>query len=289
MIFDHEKADVYVPDGTAPSDALSRTTHLGIMAHQDDLEMAAYHGIAACFRHPGRFFAGVVVTNGAGSPRTGAYGSCTDDEMQEIRRGEQRKAASIGEYGIQVQLGYASAELKDPANPAPVDDLFTILEIAKPEVVYLHNPVDRHDTHVACFLRSLAALRRMPAADRPTRVYGCEVWRKLDWLVAEDRQRLDVGAFPNLASSLIGVFDSQISGGKRYDLAEEGHRRANATFDDSHTADTCEKMTYAMDLTPLLADESLSATDFALDRIARLRDDVADRLERLGGSAEPKS
>ncbi len=122
----------------------------------------------------------------------------------------------------------------------------------------------------------------MPVDQRPRRVYGCEAWRKLDWLVADDRERLDVGASPNLAAALIGVFDSQISGGKRYDLAEEGHRRANATYDDSHSADAFEHLSLAMDLTPLVADDSLSVTAFALDHVARLRHDIATRLERMG-------
>jgi hypothetical protein len=61
-------------------------------------------------------------------------------------------------------------------------------------------------------------------------VLGCEVWRNLDWLLDEDKQGLPVDDRPNLAAALSGVFDSQISGGKRYDLAVQGRRLANATF-----------------------------------------------------------
>ena len=281
MIFDHQQADVYVPDETSPADALRRTTHLGIMAHQDDLEISAYHGIAACFRQPDQWFAGVVVTDGAGSSRTGVYAETTDEEMQEIRRNEQRKAALIGEYGIQIQLAHSSAEIKDPANVAVVDDLFTILEIARPETVYLHNPADRHDTHVACLFRCIAAIHRMPTADRPTKVYGCEGWRKLDWLLDEDKVQLEVGAYPNLAAALIGVFDSQISGGKRYDLAEAGQRRANATSASSHTSDAADQLTFAFDLTPLISDDTLSIEKFTLEHVTRLQSDVSERLKRL--------
>ncbi len=281
MIFDHQKADVFVPDGTPPSDALRRTTHLGIMAHQDDLEVSAYHGIASCFRQPDSWFCGVVVTDGAGSPRTGPYADYTDDQMQEVRREEQRKAASVGEYGVQIQLAYSSAEVKDPAQTAVVDDLFTILEIAQAETVYLHNPADRHDTHVSCFLRAIAALRKMPADQRPRKVYGCEAWRKLDWMLNEEKEVLNVEAFPNIAAALIGVFDSQISGGKRYDLAEEGHRRANATYLDSHSPDPAEKLSFAMDLTPLITDDTLSISEHALGFVARFRQDIVERLKKL--------
>ena len=51
---------------------------------------------------------------------------------------------------------------------------------------------------------------------------------------------------------LSAVFDSQIVGGKRYDLAAEGRRLANATFSASHACDTYSALNYAMDLTPLM-------------------------------------
>ena len=39
------EVDVYVPDGEPEESALARTTHLGIGAHQDDLEIMAISGI----------------------------------------------------------------------------------------------------------------------------------------------------------------------------------------------------------------------------------------------------
>ena len=49
MFPDNPHADVFVPDGLPPAAALARTTHLAIAAHQDDIEIMAYHGIAECF------------------------------------------------------------------------------------------------------------------------------------------------------------------------------------------------------------------------------------------------
>src|SRR5581483_9405818 len=64
-------ADIFVPDGSECHAALAGTTHLCIAAHQDDIKIMAYHGIAECFGRRDRAFTGVVVTNGAGSSRTG--------------------------------------------------------------------------------------------------------------------------------------------------------------------------------------------------------------------------
>ncbi len=61
-------------------------------------------------------------------------------------------------------------------------------------------------------------------------MYGCEVWRDLDWLNDDEKVLLDCSQHQNIARALSSVFDSQIIGGKRYDLAVEGRRAANATF-----------------------------------------------------------
>ena len=83
-------ADVFVPKGGDPAAALARVTHLCVAAHQDDIEIMAHAGICDCLDQPDRAFGGVVVTNGAGSARTGAYADYTDEQMQEVRREEQR-------------------------------------------------------------------------------------------------------------------------------------------------------------------------------------------------------
>jgi len=284
MKFYLTQADLFVPDGTVFPAALARTTHLCIGAHQDDQEFMAYHGIAACFQTPNRWFTGVTVTNGSGSSRCGPYAGYTDEEMVAVRRGEQRKAAVVGEYACQVQLDYTSSSVKDPADGNVVADLEQILAVAKPDVVYLHNPADKHDTHVAVLSRSLTALRKQPAADRPQRVLGCEVWRSLDWLLDEEKQVMPVDAHPNLAASLSGLFDSQITGGKRYDAAVAGRRMANATFYESHATDQHNALAWAIDLAPLVADPSLDLGEYTRGFIERFGDDVAQRIQQFGGA-----
>ena len=280
MLFNHRKSDLFVPDNCDPAQAFARVTHLGIVSHQDDLEIAAYHGITECFRRNDKWFGGVVVTDGAGSPRSGPYVTYTDEEMQQVRKLEQRKAAFVGEYSVMAQLGYPSDEVKHTKRGAVEADLENILRMSQPQFVYMHNPADRHDTHVATFMRCLEALRSLPKAMRPEKVYGCEVWRKLDWLLFEDKEMLSVDQFPHLISALIAVFDSQISGGKRYDLAEEGLRRANATYSDSHTTDNSNALTFAMDLTPLILDDTLDPITFTQGFVDRLKDDVTHRIQK---------
>lgn len=272
-------ADIFVPDGDPLPSALARVTHLGIGAHQDDLEFMAFHGIAECFHHAGgRWFAGVTCTDGAGSSRTGRYAQVADDEMRRVRLSEQRAAAVVGRYAAMLQLGYTSAEVKNPADRRLADDLREILRLATPEVVYTHNLADKHDGHIGVAAAVIAAIRALPAEERPARLLGCEVWRGLDWLGDGEKVALDVSGHDHLAAALAGLFDSQIAGGKRYDLATLGRRSANATFLDSHTADTASQVCLAMDLTPLIADDTLDPAAFAFAAIDRFRADVRARL-----------
>ena len=273
-------ADIFVPDGTAMPEALARTTHLCIGAHQDDQEFIALHGILECYDSPDAWFSGVVLTDGRGSPRSGPYAACTDEHMVQTRVREQREAARLGEYACQAQLLYTSAQVKEGAAAQVVEDLVSLLNVARPDVVYLHNPADKHDTHVASMLRGIDALRALPADARPARVYGCECWRSLDWLCDDAKQVLDVDRHHELASALRCVFASQIGGGKRYDLAIAGRYVTNATMLDSHATDTSGAQAFAMDLSPLVHDPGLSIDEYVLGFVDGFRADVKKRLER---------
>jgi LmbE family N-acetylglucosaminyl deacetylase len=274
------KADLLIPDQTDGPAAFARTTHLGIGAHQDDLEFMAFEGILACYDRSDRWFGGIIMTDGRSSSRKGPYAGWTDDQIAAERVKEQHAAARLGQYSFIAQLGYQSKEVRGADKTDPVDDLVTLLAAARPEVVYLHNPADKHDTHVACFARCIEALRRLPPSARPAKVLGCEVWRALDWMVDSEKVAMPVSARPELAQALNEVFATQIVGGKRYDLAVLARRAANATFHDAHASDTESALQWAMDLTPLIRDDSLDVTTFTLGFLERLQQDVAARLRR---------
>ena len=273
-------ARLTIPDGLSGSSAVTRTTHLGIGAHQDDLEFMAFHGILACYDKEDRWFGGVTITDGRGSSRAGKFKDWTDDQIAAERIREQEAAAVIGQYSFIAQLGFGSAAVRDAHQPAVRDDLRRILEATRPEVVYLHNLADKHDTHVGCALRCIEAMRQLPLAERPKKVYGCEVWRDLDWLVDSEKTPMPISARPELARALNEVFATQIAGGKRYDLAVLGRRTANATFSNAHSTDQESAMQWAMDLTPLAQDDSLDPIAYTVGFIDRLKADVTSRLRK---------
>jgi LmbE family N-acetylglucosaminyl deacetylase len=275
----NQPSDLHIPDGVSAPEAQARTSHLGIGAHQDDLEFMAFHGISSCYGQPMHWFSGVTCTDGGGSSRSGKYADYSDEQMRALRIHEQRKAAEIGQYSFVKQLGLPSSMIKDRGQRGPlVDELEVLLLTTQPEILYTHNPADRHATHVAVCLAAIEAVRRVPPFSRPKKVYGCEVWRDLDWLCEEDKMALDVSGHPELAKQLNACFDSQIAGGKNYGDAVLGRRKANATFYDSHAADVVDQLWFAMDLTPLTEDDTLDVAEFVQQKMQRFKESVLGGL-----------
>jgi LmbE family N-acetylglucosaminyl deacetylase len=283
MNFNLDTAELFVPDGLLAEEALVRTTHLCLAAHQDDIEIMAANPIIACFQQTDKWFTGVVVTDGRGSPRDDLYKDYSDEDMRIVRFKEQKKAAVVGEYAAQILLDHPSKAIKDGSNKQAVDDIVKIVKAARPQFVYTHNLADKHDTHVGVALKVIEAVRQLPTDERPQKLYGCEVWRDLDWMTDDDKVPFDCSAHENLQMALVGVFDSQICGGKRYDLATLGRRKAHATYFASHGTDATTGLSFGMDLTPLIADPAKDPGLFVQEYIHRFAQEVADRMGKLHG------
>jgi len=281
MQFNLSTAELFVPDGLPADEALARTTHLCLAAHQDDIEIMAANPILTCFQQKDLWFTGVVVTDGRGSPRDDLYKGYSDEDMRVVRFVEQKKAAFVGEYAAQILLDYPSKLIKDGSNKVAVEDIVKILRATRPQFVYTHNLADKHDTHVGVALKVIEAVRQLPQDEQPQKLYGCEVWRDLDWMTDNDKVPFDCSAHENIQMALVGVFDSQISGGKRYDLATMGRRKAHATYFASHGTDATTGLSFGMDLTPLIADPAKAPGDFVQEFIQRFAQEVADRVGKL--------
>lgn len=279
LAFSNPEAEIFFPDNQETT--LSKTTHLGIGAHQDDLEIFAIHGILRAYENPDKHFTGVTMTDGRGAPRSGPCAGISDDDLWEIRVEEQKKAASIGNYLAQILLNIASNRLKRPPREGAVKDLQMILKATNPRVIYTHNLADKHDTHVAVALCVIEALMTLNPPLENVKLYGCEVWRSLDWLPDEEKITLDVSRHEELQEALLSVFESQIAGGKRYDLATMGRRQANATYYQSHETNSAERMVYAMDLTPLIHNPGMDIEHYVSNYVLSFAKDVTERIERL--------
>lgn len=280
-MFTQPNAEIYIPDGSDAIEALSRTTHLSIAAHQDDIEIMAIDGILRAYQQPDVHFTGCVVTDGHGSPRAGEFAQVSDDEMARIRVEEQKEAARIGKYSAQVFLGYPSAQVKKPGNQDLKDDLQNLIRQTRPQVIYTHNLADKHNTHVGVLLRLLEALRDLEPVELPVSLIGCEVWRNLDWLPDEKKVVMDVSAHKHLQAQLVDVFVSQVQGGKNYTDAVLGRRAANATFFASHATDLTTGLSFGMDMTPLITNKDLDPVDYIRGFLREFQDNVVGTIESM--------
>jgi LmbE family N-acetylglucosaminyl deacetylase len=201
--------------------------------------------------------------------------------MRRVRVKEQIKAAVVGEYAAQILLDYPSSAIKDGGNKGAVEDIARIVRATRPDVVYTHNLADKHSTHIGVAVKVIQAIRSLPESERPPRVYGCEVWRDLDWMVDKDKVLFDVSAQESLQTALVGVFDSKVSSGKRYDLATMGRRRAHATYYESHATDVTTGLIFGMDLTPLVQDPSKDMIAYIQEYISRFAQDVRERISSV--------
>lgn len=271
---------IFVPDRTAPDQALGRTTHLGVGAHPDDLEFFGWHPILQCFEEPDLWYTGVVASDGRSSPRAAQYARYTDEQMVEVRLKEQQHAAVTGEYSAVIHLMHAETGEVMGGAPRPlVDDLKQVLAATQPRHIVTHNLGDSHPHHLVVAVSLVTALRELNY--QPETFCGGEIWRGLDWLTTADKLVFDVSKHQNLSNALMGVFDSQITGGKRYDLATAGRKRANATYYDPMSTDTATCLEFCMDLMPLLADHGLSPSQYVGGLVSRFQQEITHRIDSL--------
>ncbi len=271
MKFHQSTSEFFCPRGEALVEGLKKTTHLGIAAHPDDLEIMAFHGIAECYEHQDQFFSGVLASTGM--PRSGKG----EEQTKKIRWDEQKQAASVGQYSAVVTLDYLTTALKTESRSALEEDLIQIFEKSQPEIVYTHNLADRHPTHVAVATSVIRALRTLPDDKKPDRVFGCEVWGDLDWVLPAEKIVLDVTGHDTLAQKVLGEFTTQLDS-KRYVDAALGRRQAHATFLSSHVPDNAEQFIFALDCTPLVYDSSLHPSSWIEEKVNRFRDEVRKRI-----------
>ena len=246
-----------------PEVAYTSTTHLAIVAHQDDAEIIGYSAIHECFQRTDQWFGTITLTNGGSASRGGRYEQVSDSELSEIRQREQIKAAQLGEYSFCQQWLATSQQIKRDQDGASTQLSNTLLKVL-PEVIYTHNPFDKHASHRAVLSIVISALQEINKIhpDYKPKVLGIEVWGSLDWLPDQYKVELDCSPMPNLEQALIGLYDSQIDGNKGYDRAVLGRRASNATFNSSHSNDTLRSVNIGIDLSHLTASET-SLTEFS--------------------------
>ena len=274
----NQSSIIYYP--SIKKNDIEDTTYLCVAAHQDDIEIMAYSQIAECYNDKNKNFVATVTTNGSGSPRTGKFKNYTDEQMILTRIDEQKQAADIGHYKALFMLMYPSSTIKDFNQHNPIEDLKNIILLTRPKVILTHNLMDKHPSHVASAIKVIQALKELKDIFSPEKVIGLEVWRGLDWLSQNDKLCFDTTKNKRLQKDLLNVFESQVQGGKRYDLAAIGRRYANATFFESHSTDDIKSLNYGVDMTEFVYSDK-TYSEFVCKKINNFKNEAISQLDKL--------
>lgn len=242
----------YSPLGLEPSAAKKRTRALAIGAHPDDIEFMCLDPI---IRHRNaRSFGGLIVTSGSGSLKAPQHAALSPAEYAELRWEEQKQAASLGGYAFVDSLNIESSELKTSAGfktlTRRLKEYLVEFEI---EELYMHQPFDRHDSHVRVAFAVLTVLRELAPERRPKQVFGCEVWRNLDWAPKNSKVLRPLSSADlELQVRLAEVFKSQADpkDAKDYVSALVGRKTANAVFQEGLVGDSGVAQEVYIDLNP---------------------------------------
>ena len=252
--------------------------YLCICAHQDDGEIMAIDGILKGYYSRKYSFALAVTADGGGSARSGEFADYTYEMMKKVRIEEEKEASEIGKYHSLYLLNYSSKEIKQKENDEIVNDYIEIIKELKPEIIYTHSLLDKHPTHIGVVLKVIEALRKLPKEYQPKHLYGCEVWRGLDWIDDSKKIGFDVSRNEKLQKQLLNVFKSQIAGGKAYTKASIGRRYSNATYYQSHSIDAYKMISYAIEMNPLIINKSADIKDFCLSFVKDLENDILKNI-----------
>ena len=109
--------------------------------------------------------------------------------------------------------------------------------------------------------------------------------REIATLLREQNGRLELQRVESRLARRVGDLDGDDVRPRleRRDPDVLGRRRANATFFESHAADRADSIALAINLTPLVRDESLDIAAYVDGMIGRFRDDAVGKLQRRLG------
>lgn len=250
-----------------------------ICAHPSDCEIMAIDGIQRGYRAKKYTFAAVITTDGSDSERNGKLQKASNRRIASMRMSEQKKAATLGRYNSVYFMNYKPEQARNQEDEDIVNEYVEIIKELKPRIIYTHSILDRDPTHVAVAVKVINALRKLRKTQMPALLYGCEVWRDLDWVDPSKVVSFDVSHNIRLQKQLIMVHKSQ-NLSRDYLNAAVGRRYVNATFSKSEKKKEAKLTSRAINMTTLLRRKEFPIKRFAMSFIDDLYSEINDSMDR---------
>lgn len=196
----------------------------------------------------------VYITDGAGSPRRDK--TISDAQIVSRREIEAISALRLLRAKGGFFLRFSSKEL--PEKFVQVQGtLGRILELLRPEEVFIPAPYERHKTHLICTRISLEALRA--CAQKGTQLFGYSIWGNF-W---GGHKRIIFDITPYIKDKIQAVLahETQMAY-KNYQQGILGKNNYEAIFWESHEFQRSTFAEIFLDMNILLQNSSLSLVDF---------------------------
>ena len=116
----------------------------------------------------------------------------------------------------------------------------------------------------------------------PATANGCEVWRRLEWLVHHVRLHVPIHDTERLSDSLIHTYKSQYAQDTQYEMALRGRRIVNATHQEAQAVSYAHEVEFVVDLMPLMHDPSLDVAEYVRQKLHNFESDVMNRVLHFG-------
>ncbi len=254
------------------------TNLLAIASHHDDIELMAMDGVLKAYGSKKYAFYACVVGDASNCNKIGKYADCSDKELMETRNQEQARASQIGEYEDLILLKKSQSDIEDLDNTTIVKELQKIILDINPDVVYTHNIFDRNLSHVRLALKVIEAILALPEESRPRLLYGCEIFRSLDWLPERYRVNFDISDNKEIQSRLIGVYDTMAEHSQNFAKAVVGRKLSNATFLGDKMGEEDKMLWFGLNLTPVIS-KGIPLKDYVIKILNDYNKEMLDNID----------
>lgn len=196
----------------------------------------------------------VYITDGAGSPRRNK--KISDAQMATRREIEALSALRLLRAKGGFFLRFNSQELAEKFGEAK-GTLEKILELLRPEEVFIPAPYERHKSHLICTRISLEALRA--CAIKGTQLFGYSIWGNF-W---GGHKRIIFDITPYIKDKIQAVLahETQMAY-KNYQQGILGKNNYEAIFWETHELQKSTCAEIFLDMNILLQNPALSIVDF---------------------------
>lgn len=248
--------DFFVPIETGRNleDYIQIKENILIVAPHPDDDVLGVGGYMASAAEKKKQVFVVYITDGAGSPRRDK--NISDAQMVRRREIEAISALRLLRAKGGFFLRISSKEL--PQKFVHVQGaLEKILDLLRPEEVFIPAPYERHKTHLICTQISLKALRA--CAPKGTQLFGYSIWGNF-W---GGHKRIIFDITPYIKDKIQAVLahETQMAY-KNYQQGILGKNNYEAIFWESHEYQMSTFAEIFLDMNILLQNSSLSLIDF---------------------------